>query len=195
MYGALAQRPQFILGTSPQFICSLVMFLAHNGKSQEQSIAMMDWAFVLICFCATRFQPDQGCIQLTELPFLSSKQDLSPQRLCYHLSLMSLTPIFSTPNTISSFPFYTLFLMELSLWQNLPHECGTHHFRGKGDSLDLQHCFCQSNRLSEVEPNFLTLRGLLSNLCLTLVRYSAVCPYSGLLVSSMEIVDLNIWSM
>ena len=46
-------------------------------------------------------------------------------------------PIFSTPNTISSFPFYTLFLVELSWWQNLPHVCGTYHFRGKGNSLDL----------------------------------------------------------
>lgn len=105
-----------------------------------------------------------------------------------------LTLIFPTPNTITSLPFYTLLLMEFSWWQNLPHECGTHRFKGQTDHLGLEHCSCLSNRLSEVGLSLLTLRGFLSNLCLIPIRCLDVSSSLGLLMSSAKVMDLNVGS-
>ena len=64
----------------------------------------------------------------SNFPFWVLSMTLDPQGLCSCLSLVFLTPIFPTPNTITSFPFYTFLLVESSWWQNLPHMCGTHQF-------------------------------------------------------------------
>ena len=46
----------------------------------------------------------------SNFPFWVPSMTLDPQGLCSCLSLVFLTPIFPTPNTITSFPFYTFLL-------------------------------------------------------------------------------------
>ena len=168
-------------------------FLARNGRSQEYFVAMMDWAILLIHNYTTSFWLRTQLIDQTS-PSEFRARPLFPRIMCSPLSLVFLTPIFPTPNIITFFPFYTLLSMESSRWQNLPHECGTHWFRGQSDHLGLEHCSSLSNQLLEVGPSLLTLRGLLSNLCLTPVRCSGVSLSLGLLVSLAEVMDLNIGS-
>lgn len=102
------------MGLGPQLICSLQMFLARNGRLQEQSVVMMDRAILLISHYATSSQPRMQLTSRTSLSEFRAGPQFPKDYALTFLSCFSHSN-FPTPRPITS----SLFL--LSCWQS-PHD-------------------------------------------------------------------------
>ena len=135
---------------------------------------------------------DRGHFPLVELSLLSFEHDLRSLRIVLLPFSRVSHPNFSNPQHHNLLPLLYFLVGGVIMMTESTTRVWDPPILGLKWSFRSIALFLHIKSVSEVGPIFLTLRGMLSKLCLIPVKCSDICSSLGLLVSLAEVMALNI---